>query len=63
VRLAQGRFDARVGTSVELTDAQQALAQARADEVQARVDHELATARLLRALGANDGVPGLEKRP
>jgi outer membrane protein len=63
VRLAQGRFDARVGTSVELTDAQQALAQARADEVQARVDHELATARLLRALGAPDGVPGLERKP
>jgi outer membrane protein TolC len=58
--LAQGRFDARVGTSVELTDAQQALTQARADDVQARVDRELASARLLRALGATDVV---ERRP
>ncbi len=63
LRLAQGRFDARVGTSVELTDAQQALTQARADDVQARIDHELATARLLRALGVSDAAPVGEKRP
>jgi outer membrane protein TolC len=61
LRLAQGRFDARVGTSVELTDAQQALTQAKSDDVQARVDHELATARLLRALGAGESARGMEK--
>lgn len=52
VRLAQGRFDVGKATSVDLTDAQQALIQARADDVQARADRDLATARLLRAIGA-----------
>jgi len=62
LRLAQGRFEERVGTSVELTDAQQALTQAKADAVQARTDKELATARLLRAIGATDVAPA-ERKP
>jgi outer membrane protein len=49
--LAQGLFDVGKGTSVELTDSQQALAQARADQVQARADLQAATARLAKALG------------
>jgi outer membrane protein TolC len=52
VRLAQGRFEVGKGTTVELTDAQQALTQARADSVQAQADGDLASARMLRALGA-----------
>jgi outer membrane protein len=51
VTLAQGRFDVGRGTAIELTDAQQALIQARAEDVQARADVDLATARLARAIG------------
>lgn len=51
VTLAQGRFDFGKGTSVELTDARQALVQARADRVLARADLDLATAGISRALG------------
>ncbi|MFQ5899455.1 MAG: TolC family protein [Candidatus Methylomirabilia bacterium] len=50
-RLAQGRFDAGVGTILELTDAQLALTQAEATEAQALTDHRIAIARLERALG------------
>lgn len=48
---AQGRFEVGSGTSVELTDAQQALAQARSGQVQARADYEISRARFQRALG------------
>jgi outer membrane protein TolC len=51
VELAQGLFDVGKATSVELTDAQQGLAQARADQVQARADRQAAAAQLARALG------------
>ena len=51
LELAQGRFDVGKGTSVELTDAQQALAQARGDLVQSRADERAARALLARALG------------
>lgn len=51
LELAQGRFDVGKSTSVELTDAQQALAQARGDQVQARADERAARAQLARALG------------
>lgn len=50
-RLAQGRFDAGVGTITELTDAQLALTRAEATEAQALADYRIATARLEHALG------------
>lgn len=49
--LAQGRFEVGKSTSVELTDAQQSLAQARGDDVQARADEHTARARVARSLG------------
>ena len=51
LRLAQGRYDAGVGTILELTDAQVALTQAEVDQVQALADHKTARARLDNALG------------
>jgi outer membrane protein TolC len=50
-RLSQGRFDAGVGTILELTDAQLALTQAQSTEAQALSDFHIAVARLERALG------------
>jgi outer membrane protein len=50
-RLSQGRFDAGVGTIIELTDAQLALTQAQATEAQALSDYKIAIARLERSLG------------
>lgn len=50
-RLAQGRFDAGVGTIIELTDAQLALTQAQSTEIEALADSRIARARLERALG------------
>jgi outer membrane protein TolC len=50
-RLAQGRFDAGVGTIIELTDAQLALTQAQSTEAQALADYRIAIARLERAIG------------
>ena len=50
-RLAQGRFDAGVGTILEVTDAQLALTQAQNTEAQALADFRIAQARLDRALG------------
>jgi outer membrane protein len=50
-RLAQGRFDAGVGTILELTDAQLALTQAQNTEAQALADYRIALARLDRAIG------------
>jgi outer membrane protein TolC len=50
-RLAQGRFDAGVGTILELTDAQLALTQAQNTESQALADFRIALARLDRAVG------------
>jgi outer membrane protein TolC len=50
-RLAQGRFDAGVGTIIELTDAQLALTRAQSTEAQALADFRIAVARLERALG------------
>ena len=51
LRLAQGRFDAGLATSVDLTDARVGLLRAQTDAVQAKTDEYLAQARLLRALG------------
>jgi outer membrane protein len=50
-RLAQGRFDAGVGTILEVTDAQLALTQSQNTEAQALADFRIAQARLDRALG------------
>jgi outer membrane protein TolC len=50
-RLAQGRFDAGVGTILELTDAQLALTQAQNVEAQALADYRIALHRLDRARG------------
>lgn len=50
-RLAQGRFDAGVGTILDLADAQLALTQAQNTEVQALADYRIALARLDRAVG------------
>jgi outer membrane protein TolC len=50
-RLVQGRFDAGVGTILDLTDAQLALTQAQNTEAQALADFRIALARLERALG------------
>jgi len=50
-RLAQGRFDAGVGTILELTDAQLALTVAQNTEAQALADYRIALYRLDRARG------------
>ncbi len=50
-RLAQGRFDAGVGTILELTDAQLALTVAQNQETQALADYRIALYRLDRARG------------
>ena len=51
-RLSQGRFDAGVGTIIELTDAQVALTQAQSNEVQALAAFRIAIAQLERAVGS-----------
>lgn len=50
-RLAQGRFDAGVGTILEITDAQLALTQSQNTEALALADFRIALYRLDRALG------------
>ena len=50
-RLAQGRFDVRVGTILELTDAQLALTQAQQTQAQALADYRIGLARLDLAVG------------
>jgi outer membrane protein len=50
-RLAQGRFDAGVGTILELTDAQLALTQTQNTETQALADYRIALSNLDRAVG------------
>jgi len=49
--LAKGRFDAGVGTSIDLSDASQALVSALADRIRARADRAIAFARLAQAVG------------
>ncbi|MFN0244683.1 MAG: TolC family protein [Planctomycetota bacterium] len=51
LELAAGLFEVGKATSIELTDAQQLLARARAERVQARADYQAAASRLARALG------------
>jgi outer membrane protein len=50
-RLAQGRFDAGVGTILEVTDAQLELTRAQNVEAQALADFRIGVSRLERALG------------
>ena len=50
-RLSQGRFDAGVGTIIELTDAQVALTTAQSNEAQALAGYRIAIAQLERAVG------------
>ena len=50
-RLAQGRFDAGVGTILELTDAQLFLTQAQNTEAKALADYRIAVAALEKAIG------------
>ncbi|MGH7262631.1 MAG: TolC family protein [Candidatus Rokuibacteriota bacterium] len=50
-RLAKGRFDAGVGTIIDLTDAQFTLTQAEATLAQTLADYRIGIARLERALG------------
>jgi outer membrane protein len=49
--LEQGRFDVGRATTIELTDARQAVTEARSDDVQARAERDIANARLAQALG------------
>lgn len=49
--LANGRFQAGVGTSVERTDAQVLLSNAKTSRIQALYDYRVAVARLERAMG------------
>lgn len=54
--IAEGRYEAGVGPSIEVTDAQVAAVTAETDHVQALYDYQLAAARLEKAMGI------LEKR-
>jgi len=49
--LANGRFQAGVGTSIEQTDAQVTLANAKTSQVRALFDYRVAAAALERAMG------------
>jgi outer membrane protein len=51
LRLSQGRYDAGVGTILDLTEAQLALTNAEADQVRALTDYKLGLAGLERAVG------------
>ncbi len=51
LRLAQGRYDAGVGTILDLTDAQLALTNAEADQVRALTDYRVGLAVLNRVVG------------
>jgi TolC family type I secretion outer membrane protein len=51
IDLAEGRYRAGVGPSLEVTDAQVAGAKAETDYVQALYDYQLAAARLAKAMG------------
>jgi outer membrane protein len=51
-RLASERYNVGVGNSLEVSDAQRLLVQARSQEVQARFDVQLAIARLYRQAGS-----------
>jgi outer membrane protein TolC len=52
--LANGRFQAGLGTSVERTDAQVQLANAKTSQIQAMYDYRVAEARLQKAMGRRE---------
>lgn len=54
LQLAEGRYQAGVGPSIEVTDAQLAAVQAETDHIQARYDYQLSLARLLKAMGKRE---------
>ena len=51
LELAEGRYQAGVGPSIEVTDARVSAAKAETDYVQALYDYQLAAARLFKAMG------------
>lgn len=51
LRLAEGRYEAGAGTVVELADAEASISNARAQEIRARFDLNVARSRLRRAIG------------
>jgi outer membrane protein len=51
--LVTGRFDVQKASSVDLTDAQVQLANARAAEIQARYDFEISIAAVERSIGGS----------
>lgn len=51
LELAQGRYEAGVGATIEVTDAQVASVNAETNHVQALYDYQLAAARLFKAMG------------
>ena len=53
LELTTGRFQVGRASSVELTDAQVALANSRAAEIQARYDFEISIAAIERSIGGN----------
>lgn len=59
LELARGRYEAGLATAVDLTDAQTGLAQARAELVQARADHDTSVAQMEKWIGS-DPNPGEE---
>lgn len=54
LELAQGRYEAGIGPSIEVTDAQLAAVQAEIDHIQAQYDYQLSLARLLKAVGKTE---------
>lgn len=54
LQLAEGRYQAGVGPSIEVTDAQLAAVQAETEHIQARYDYEMSVARLLKAMGKRE---------
>jgi TolC family type I secretion outer membrane protein len=54
LELAEGRYQAGVGPSLEVTDAQVAFIKAETDHVQALYDYQLSAARLMKALGRGE---------
>lgn len=54
LQLAEGRYQAGVGPSIEVTDAQLAAVQAETDHIQARYDYQMSLARLLKAMGKTE---------
>jgi len=54
LELARGRYEAGVGPSIEVTDAQVAATNAENDHVQALYDYQLAAARLFKAMGRRE---------